>query len=178
MGLYGVGFWLPSIIRSTGVEKPLTIGLLTMIPYSAAIVSMLLVSRSSDRTGERRWHLALSTVAGACGLILSVIFQGNGVLAMAGLTMATAGIMTSQPLFWNLPTAFLGGTAAAAAIAMINCMGNVAGFVSPYLLGWLQDLTNSTTVGLYVLASSLFFGSALTLCVPAALVNRASVLDD
>ena len=174
MGLYGISFWLPTIIQATGVEKPLDIGLLTMIPYATAIVAMVLTGRSSDLSGERRWHLALSTIAGGCGLIFSVIFAGNSVLAMVGLSVVTAGIITSQPLFWNLPTAFLGGTAAAAAIAMINCMGNFAGFVSPYLLGWVRDLTRSNTVGLYVLAFSLFLGSALTLCVPASLVNASA----
>jgi D-galactonate transporter len=180
MGLYGVGFWLPTIIQGTGVKTPLDVGLLTMIPYGAAMVAMLLVSRSSDRSGERRWHLALSTMAAGCGLVLSVMFGSNSVLAMIGLTLGTAGIITSQPLFWSLPTTFLAGTAAAAGIAMINSMGNFAGFVSPYLIGFIKDYTKSTALGMYVLAFALFVGSALTLCIPASLVNekRDGALDN
>jgi D-galactonate transporter len=172
MGLYGVGFWLPSLIKASGIERPLQIGLLTMIPYGAATVAMILAGRSSDRHGERRWHLALSTTIGGLGLIFSTLFAGNTALSLVGLTVATAGIIASQPLFWNLPTAFLGGTAAAAAIGLIGSIANAAGFVSPYLVGWINTATHSTTVGMYVLAFSLFLGSALTFLVPAALVNR------
>jgi fucose permease len=97
---------------------------------------------------------------------------GDTTLAMAGLTVAAAGGFTSQPLFWNLPTAVLGGSAAAAGIALINAMGNTAGFVSPYLVGWISDATHSTAVGIYMLAAWLFLGSAITFLVPAGLVNR------
>jgi D-galactonate transporter len=175
MGLYGIGFWLPSIIKAQGVERPLQIGLLTMIPYGAAIVAMFFVSRSSDRTGERRWHLALSTAVGGLGLILSTLHAGNTALSLAGLTIATVGIITSQPLFWNLPTAFLGGSAAAAAFALINVGGNLAGFVGPYAVGWISNATHTTTVGMYVLAFFLFLSSVLALCVPAALVNTRKI---
>jgi D-galactonate transporter len=171
MGLYGIGFWLPSIIKATGIEGPLHVGLLTMIPYGAAIVAMVLVSRSSDRSGERRWHLALSTIVGGFGLIFSAIYAGNTALSLAGLTVATAGIITAQPLFWNLPTAFLGGTGAAAGIGLISATGNLAGFVSPYLVGWIVEMTHSTTLGIRILALWLFLGSILALRVPAALVN-------
>jgi sugar phosphate permease len=175
MGLYGIGFWLPSILKGTGVERPLQIGLLTMIPYGAAIVAMFFASRSSDRSGERRWHLALSTAVGGVGLILSTLGSGHTALSLAGLTIATAGIMTSQPLFWNLPTAFLGGSAAAAAIALINVVGNFGGFFGPYAVGWISSVTHNTTVGMYVLAFFLFLSSALALCVPAALVNARKI---
>jgi D-galactonate transporter len=172
MGLYGVSFWLPSIIKATGVKNPLDVGLLTMIPYAAAVVAMILVSRSADKHGERRWHLVVPALVGAVGLVLSAIFGDNTVLAMLFLTIATAGIITTLPLFWALPTAFLGGTAAAAGIALINSVGNLAGFVAPYLVGWIKDLTQSTNVGMYVLAGSLVVGAILTLCVPARLVDN------
>jgi D-galactonate transporter len=173
MGLYGVGFWLPSIVRATGIQQPLRIGLLTAIPYALTIVAMLLLSRNSDRTGERRWHLAWCTTAGGIGLILSTLAGGNAVLAMLALTIATIGIGVSQPLFWNLPTAFLGGGAAAAAIALINVFGNLAGFFGPYTVGWIVKETHRTTVGMYVLAGFLFLSSILALCVPARLVNSS-----
>jgi D-galactonate transporter len=172
MGAYGIGFWLPTIIKATGVKNALDVGLLTMIPYSAAIIAMVLVSRSADRNDERRWHLAAAAVIGAIGLTFSAIYSDNTVLAMLGLTVATAGIIASLPVFWSLPTAFLGGTAAAAGIALINSVGNLAGFVSPYLIGWIKDVTRSTDIGVYVLAVSLIAAAVLTLLVPKRLISR------
>jgi MFS family permease len=172
MGLYGVSFWLPTIIKATGVKGALEIGFLTAIPYAAASVCMILVSRRADRLRERRWHLAIPAVVGGVGLILSAVYGDNTVLALAALTLATAGIVTTLPLFWSLPTALLGGTAAAAGIAMINSLGNLAGFASPYLVGLIKDLTHSTNVGMYLLAASMFVGAALTLSVSAKLVNN------
>lgn len=172
MGLYGISFWLPTIIRQTGVKGALDIGLLTAIPYGVAVLGMVLVARSADRTGERRWHIAIPAIAGAIGLVLSVLWHDRTVLAMVGLTLATIGIMTTLPLFWSLPTAFLAGTGAAAGIAMINSLGNLAGFISPYAVGWLKDLTQSTNAGMYLLAGCLVAGAVLTLLVPARLVSR------
>jgi len=172
MGLYGVSFWLPTIIKATGVKNPLDVGLLTMIPYAAAVVAMILISRSADKHRERRWHLVIPAVVGGIGLIFSAIYGDDTVIAMAALTVATLGIITTLPLFWSLPTAFLGGAAAAAGIALINSLGNLAGFVSPYLVGWIKDLTQSTNVGMYALAGTLFVGALLTLTVPARLVNK------
>lgn len=172
MGNYGIGFWMPSIIKSTGVSDPLTIGLLTMIPYSAAIIAMILVARSADRKGERRWHLAVPAVIGGIGLIFSVINGSDTTLAMAGLAVGTAGVIASLPVFWSLPTAFLGGTAAAAGIAWINSVGNLAGFTGPYMIGWIKDLTQSTNNGIYALVGMLFLGAALTLLVPKHLVSK------
>ena len=172
MGLYGISFWLPTIIRQTGVKGALDIGLLTAIPYGFAVLGMVLVARSADRTGERRWHIAIPAIAGAIGLVLSVLWHDRTVLAMVGLTLATIGILTTLPLFWSLPTAFLAGTGAAAGIAMINSLGNLAGFISPYAVGWLKDLTQSTNAGMYLLAGCLVAGAVLTLLVPARLVSR------
>jgi len=163
MGLYGVSFWLPQLIKATGVKDVLDIGLLTAIPYSAAVVAMILMGRSSDATGERRWHIASAALLGAAGLVASAVYGDSTVIAMTALTMATAGILTTLPLFWTLPTAFLGGTAAAAGIAMINSLGNLAGFVSPYLVGAIKDATQSTANGMYVLAACMIVGALLVL---------------
>ncbi|CAG2133059.1 putative metabolite transport protein NicT [compost metagenome] len=172
MGLYGVSFWLPTIIKQTGVKGALDIGLLTAIPYGCAVIGMILVAYSADKRGERRWHIALPALAGAVGLVLSVQWHGDTTLAMVALTLATIGILTTLPLFWSLPTAFLAGTGAAAGIALINSLGNLAGFISPYAVGWLKDLTQSTDSGMYLLAICLVAGAALTLSVPAKMVNR------
>ncbi|SOY86332.1 MFS transporter [Cupriavidus taiwanensis] len=175
MGLYGVSFWLPTIIKQTGVKGALDIGLLTAIPYGCAVVGMVLMAYSADRSGERRWHIALPALAGALGLVLSVQWHGDTTLAMVALTLATIGILTTLPLFWSLPTAFLAGTGAAAGIALINSLGNLAGFLSPYAVGWLKDLTHSTDSGMYLLAVCLVVGAALTLSVPKRLVSRHEV---
>ncbi|MFS8978699.1 MFS transporter [Cupriavidus necator] len=172
MGLYGVSFWLPTIIKQTGVKSALDIGLLTAIPYGCAVVGMVLVAHSADRSGERRWHIAIPALAGSLGLLLSVQWHSDTTLAMVALTLATIGILTTLPLFWSLPTAFLAGTGAAAGIALINSLGNLAGFLSPYAVGWLKDLTHSTDSGMYLLAACLVVGAALTLSVPARVVSR------
>ncbi|MCE3262010.1 MAG: transporter [Pseudoduganella sp.] len=166
MGLYGVGFWLPQLVRNAGVQDVLDIGLLTAIPYGLAALAMIVVARRSDRSGERRWHVALPAFVGAAGLVASTYTAHNPVLALAALSVATAGILSTFPVFWSIPTAMLGGTAAAAGIAMINSLGNLAGFVSPYLVGAIRDATHSTASGMLLLAASLAVGGALVLaCV-------------
>jgi MFS family permease len=172
MGVYGVSFFLPTIIKSMGHTDVVEIGLISSIPYSVSVVVMLLVARSADRTGERRWHVAIPGMLGAVGLALSVILAKDGTLAIAALTLGLSGIMTTLPLFWSLPTAFLAGTGAAAGIALINSLGNLAGFVSPYAVGWLKDATGSTDAGVYLLAAAMVVGVLLTLAVPKQLVNR------
>ena len=172
MGLYGVGFWLPTIIKATGVKNVLDVGLLSAIPYLVAAVTMVLVGRRSDQQRERRWHIALPAFLGAGGLVFSTLYAHDTGLAMVALTVATAGIITTLPLFWSLPTAFLRGSAAAAGIALINSLGNLAGFAGPYAMGWLKDLTHSTDYGMFMLAASLVVGGLLTLAMPARLVNK------
>ena len=172
MGLYGVSFWLPTIIKATGVKDPFTIGLLAAIPFAVAVVAMLVVARSADKLRERRWHVAVPSLAGALGLVLSVWWAHDTTLAMAALTLATAGIITALPLFWSLPTAFLAGAGAAAGIAMINSIGNLAGFLSPYAVGWLKQTTGANDSGMYMLAAFMVLGAVLALSVPARLVNK------
>ena len=174
MGLYGVGFWMPTLIKATGVQSPLAIGLLTAVPNLFAVIGMILIARNSDRNRERRWHVAIPALFGALGLLFSAVWSGNTVLAIVALTVANIGICTVLPLFWSLPTALLGGTAAAAGIALINSVGNLAGFVSPYLVGWLKDMTGTTNTGLYMLAACLVVGALVALAQPAKLVNSHS----
>jgi MFS family permease len=161
MGLYGIGFWLPQLIKNTGVTDVFHIGLLSAIPYGVACVVMVWFGKHSDHTGERRWHIAGSAAAGTLGLILSALFAHDTAWAMAALTLATAGVLTALPIFWSLPTEFLGGTAAAAGIGLINSIGNLAGFVSPYMVGKIKDVTHSTDLGLYVIAASVALGGVV-----------------
>lgn len=171
MGLYGVSFWLPTLIKSSGVSDPLNVGLLTAIPYGVGAIAMVVVSQSSDRKGERRWHLIVPGLAGALGLALSVWAAHSTVLAMIALTIGTMGVMTTISQFWVLPTAFLGGSAAAAGLALANSVGSISGVVSPSLIGVIKNASGSAGAGVLVLSVSLVIGGLLVLLVPPTLVN-------
>jgi D-galactonate transporter len=172
MGLYGLGFWLPLLFKTTGVSDPLTIGWLVAIPYGVSIVAMILVGRHSDAKRERRWHVAIPALLGALGLLLSTLWTDSTLGAVLTLTLATCGIMTVLPLFWSLPTAFLTGTAAAAGIALINALGNLAGFFGPSIVGWVKQATHSTNGGILVLAGFMVLCAVLVMRLPAREMNR------
>jgi nitrate/nitrite transporter NarK len=172
MGLYGVSFWLPSLIKAAGVKDPLNVGLLTAVPYGAGTIAMILVSHNSDKQRERRWHLAIPGFLGALGLALSTAFSHNVPLSMVFLTLGAAGVCTTVSQFWNLPGAFLGGAAAAAGIAFVNSVGNISGFVAPYMVGFIKDKTGSPSPALLVIAASMTLASLLVFRVPKQLVNK------
>ena len=163
MGLYGTGFWIPQLIKNTGVKDPLYIGLLTAIPYGWGAIAMVVFGRSSDRSGERRVHFAVASLLGAAGIVVSNLFRENTLVAMIGLSVATVGILATFPLFWPMPTALLGGTAAAAGIAWVNSLGNLAGFFGPSIVGWITDWTKRSDYGLYVVAVAMAIGAMLVL---------------
>ena len=173
MGVYAISFWLPSIIRGLGFASPATVGWLSAIPYLFAGAFMILCGRHADRHAERRWHLCVPIIMGLGGLLLAANFSSNTTVVLVGLTIAAMGALTGLPMFWPLPSAFLGNAGAAAAgLALINSFGAVAGFVSPFLIGWIKDTTHSTDLALYILAGVMFVGAVLVLRVPARLVNR------
>ncbi|MFL6697587.1 MAG: MFS transporter [Vitreoscilla sp.] len=169
-GLYGVTFWLPTIIKELGVPDPLQVGLIGAVPWAFGIAAMYLMARSADRRHEYRWHTAVSCVVSAAGLVISVAFHADAMLAMAGLTIAAMGIMSALPIFWSNPTALLGGTAAAMGIAFINSVGNLAGFAIPLIIGVIKDKTHSTDAGLHMLAALMLLGAIVVLVLrrPAA----------
>jgi len=163
MALYTLGFFLPTLIRDAGATNTVQIGLLSAIPYLFAIIAMVLVGRSSDHHGERRWHLAGVMIVGAIGLIASTFAGQNLFLAVISLSFAAGGIISFSPIMWTLPTTFLGGATAAACIGVINSLANLGGFVSPYLIGWIRDLYQGTTPAIYVIAGALILGAAMSL---------------
>lgn len=171
-GQYGLTFWMPTLIKSTGVTGALNIGLLSAIPFLCAIVVMNLMGHSADKRRERRWHLIVPALMGAVGFAMTAFFADNTVLSLIFLSLAAAGVLTCAPLFWSLPTAFLSGTAAAAGIAIVNSVGNLAGFASPYMIGYLKDLTQSTQAGMFVLAGVFVVGAIAVWLTPAKMVNR------
>lgn len=168
IGLYGISFWLPTIVKAFGVDGYFKVGLISAIPYAAAVVGMLLVSRHSDRTGERRWHYALTVTAGAAGLVLSGLFASHPALAIAFLSLGTFGVIGAMPLFWPIPSAFLAGTAAAAGIGIVNSFGNLGGYVGPNVPVWVKLVhVANPSAPLYVIAASLILGALLTVtCIP------------
>ncbi len=169
-GLYGVTFWLPTIIKELGIPDPLQVGLIGAVPWAFGILAMYLMARSADRRHEYRWHTAVSCIASAVGLVISVAFHGDALLAMTGLTIAAMGIMAALPIFWSNPTSLLGGTGAAMGIAFINSVGNLAGFAIPLAIGMIKDYTHSTDTGLHMLAAMMILGAiaVLSLRKPAA----------
>ena len=172
MGNYGVTFWLPQIIRETITTNPWRIGLVSMIPWGAAAITAVIVGASSDRHQERRWHIATGAAIGAIAFGLSGLPGISGWTGLLFLTVATAGMMSTMTTFWALPTAILSGNAAAAGIAWINSVGNLSGYVSPFVLGAIRDATRDAEhpngnmfLALLVLAFSLFLAGVLTLVV-------------
>lgn len=163
-GLYGISFWLPQILRSLAGWGDLRIGLMSALPYLVAAVTMVVAAAHSDRTGERRRHVALSLVAGAVGFV--VASSQATLTAFAGLALAAIGVWGSFGPFWALPTRFLRGTAAAAGIALVNSLGNVGGFVGPYMVGLVKDATGRFEAGLLSLAALLVVGAVLAWLVP------------
>ncbi|MCL5279335.1 MAG: MFS transporter [Planctomycetes bacterium] len=162
IGLYGISFWLPTIVKAFGVQGYLPVGLITAIPYAVTVVGMILLSRHSDRTGERRMHYVLNATAGGLGLILSGVLADHPIFAMACLSLGTLGVIGSMPLFWPIPSAFLAGTAAAAGIGMVNSVGNLGGYVGPNVPIWVRRISADPSAALYVIAAALFLGAILT----------------
>jgi MFS family permease len=158
---YSTGFWIPQLIKNTGINDPLYVGLLTAVPNGFGAIAMVLFGRNSDRSGERRWHFTTAACLGAVGIVISNLFRQNTLIAMIGLTTAQIGILGTFPLFWPMPTAVLAGTAAAAGTAWINSVGNLAGFFGPSIVGVMTDLTKRTDYGLYVASAMLLVGAAL-----------------
>ena len=170
--IYIASFWMPTLIKQLGVSDPLEIGWLTTIPYSVAIVAMVLTNISADRSRERRWHTAIPCLLTAIGLALCATPNYGLVVAMMALTLAAAGASSAQASFWSLPSTFMTGAAAAAGIALVNSLGNIAGMASTSLVGWLTDITGSPSSSLYLFAGLLVVGALLVLRLPASVVNR------
>ncbi len=173
IGLYGIAFWLPTIVKAFGIKGYLGVGLITAIPYAVAVVGMILLSHHSDKRGERRLHYVANVTAGAVGLVLSGIFASNPVLAIIFLSLGTLGVIGSMPLFWPLPSAFLAGTAAAAGIGIVNSVGNLGGYVGPNIPIWAKVVSSDRSAALYIIAGILLIGAFLTyFFIPKTLRGR------
>jgi D-galactonate transporter len=147
-----LGFWSPTIIKGLGVHSDFVVGLLAALPYVIGVIATVLVGRHSDRRLERRYHCGLATLTAAVGLVLIGVLAASPVLSFLALVVAVAGVLSAFAPFWQMPTMLLAGSAAAGGIALINSLGNLSGFVGPYLVGWLKDMTGTTATGLYAVA--------------------------
>ena len=149
---YGISFWLPQIVKETLTKDTFRIGLLTAIPWAVAAIAMVLVGHHSDQTGERRWHIGLTSIICSAAFVASAVPGISGILSFLAISIATASIACAYSTFWALPTMILSGTAASAGIAWINSVGNLAGYLSPYLVGKIRDTTHSMIPALLMLS--------------------------
>lgn len=161
--LYGIGFWMPTIVKGFGLST-LATGFVTAIPFVAGTIAMVASSRHSDHTMERVWHIAAPAFIGGLGFVWTA-YTADPYIGMVALTIASIGIFAALPTFWTLPTSVLTGTAAAGGIALINSIGNLGGFVGPYMIGWIKDYTNSFSAGMIALACFLFGAGIITLAL-------------
>ena len=165
VGLYVMSFWLPQVVKGLSAHySNTTVGVLVVIPHAIGLVVMTLVSRHSDRTGERRWHAALSALAAAVAMF-TVDAVSSPILSIVLLTLLAAGIYSFFGPFWALPNRFLTGYAAASGIALINSVGNLGGFVGPYMIGSITTWTGSSYWGLVFAGASLVVCAALVVCL-------------
>jgi ACS family tartrate transporter-like MFS transporter len=158
---YGVFLWLPKILQDASGLTGMRLGLVTAIPFVTALVGMVIIGAHSDRTGERKRHVAACALTGATGLFLTAIFQESVPLLVLSFALSQLGQRSVMSVFWAIPPMLLGGTAAAAGIALINSIGNLGGAVGPSVMGWLREGTNSYSAGLLVLAAALVIEAVL-----------------
>jgi ACS family tartrate transporter-like MFS transporter len=162
--LYSVGFWLPQMLKSASGAGNFVVGLLSAVPYACGAVAMVLAGRHSDRTGERRWHVLMAALVCAAGLAMSTLSPGVA-WSVCTLSVAMIGLASMFGPFWALTTSATRGVGAAAAIALVNSVGNTGGFVGPYLLGAISDATHSFNAGMIVIALIVVMGASLVLVV-------------
>ncbi|WP_437880445.1 MFS transporter [Pseudomonas sp. LRF_L74] len=164
-GTYGVSFWLPQIIRSLGEQSLLQTGLISALPFAVASVCMLIVGKHSDRTRERRWHASLSILAACIGLALSAALPAHPILCLLSLCLAMAGSLSAFNVLWAIPGTLLTGSATAAGIALMTTVGNLGGYLSPFMMGWVKQSSGHLEYGLYLLAALTFIAALVMLSI-------------
>ena len=158
--LYALGIWAPTIIHELGFS-PLQVGWINALPSVLAIVGMFLWARHSDRTAERTWHIVWPCLAAGLGFVWAGT-AASAVSLILALIIINVGMSAAKPPLWAMPTLFLSGAGAAAGIALINSIGNVGGFVSPYVIGWLRCRSGNYAGGLYFVAGTLALSAVVT----------------
>jgi MFS family permease len=177
LAFFGFVFWLPTIVRLAGVTRPFNIGLITAIPWTVGAITMVLAAGPGGRAGNVRWALILLALVSAAGWGLSPLAVSNLPLAMILLSLAMGGLIGSMPVFWNLPTAMFRGTSSAAAIAMITALGNLPGFLSPYLVAWIRQKTGSFDLPMYAFAGAMTLAALVVAALKTPQVSLRQLLD-
>jgi len=167
---YGIVFFMPQIIKGLGLTNMMT-GLVTAIPYTIGTIGLIAWGYSSDRHNERRWHLIVATTLAAIGILAAGWFS-QSYLAVVAMSVAVVGIYGSRPSFWPMPSLFLTGAAAAAGMAFINSIGNLGGYVGPFIVGWIKDSTKSFEMALYFLAACALLSAVITFFAKRATDTR------
>ncbi len=163
IGTYGIGIWLPQMLKAQGVEISL-IGWVAAIPYFFSTIGLLFWAKHVDRTGKGILNLIIALLLAGLALMFALNIQGL-VPALIGITLALVGTISAKTIFYTLPAKFLSGQAAAGGIALINSIGAFGGFVGPFLMGYLKDYTQSFTAGLMVMGCILFFAALMALAL-------------
>ncbi|WP_322613961.1 MFS transporter [Pseudomonas sp. BIC9C] len=171
LAVNALAFWMPTLIHGAGIGSDGKVGLLSAVPYLAGCFFMIGCGRSSDRQRERRWHLCVPLLMAAAGIAVAGLAPTDPTLVLGGLIVAGMGASAALPMFWQLPPAFLSNSTQAAGIALISSFGSIASFFAPYLIGWMRDTTQSSSLALYVLALLIALGGFLVLRTQAAIVN-------
>jgi nitrate/nitrite transporter NarK len=162
-GFYGFTLWFPTILKRASGLPTRTVTFLVALPYLVALTATLLNSWHSDRWQERRWHTAGPLLTGSIALFLAIAYGSHLWIQLGFFSIFAACVHAFQPCFWALPTMTLGEYAAAAAIGLINALGNLGGFVGPFVMGYLASHTGSFTGGLVWLMASMIVGGVLVL---------------
>ncbi len=164
---YGLTIWLPKMIQKFPGLKIGQVSLVASIPHLCAIPAMLIAGWHSDRTGERKWHAIIATFVAAAGLAISQVPGASPTLVVVGFSLAAMGIMSYYPCYWPLPTKLLTAGVAAAAFGFINLIANLGGFVGPYAIGFLTDLTGTYVAGILLLVASAIVSGVILACLRA-----------
>ena len=173
---YGIFLFLPDILAQATGATGFRLSLYTMIPFAVALVGMVVIGRHSDRTGERKWHVAACALTASTGLVLAAIFQDTPALIILAFAMSQLGQRSLLAVFWAIPPVFLGGIAAAAGIAMINSLGNLGGYFGPSAVGYLRQHSSGYTGGLLVLAGVLLLEAILVSLLPMPRKGESKVV--
>lgn len=161
-GFWGFNVWMPTVLKAVSGWSNSAIGMIIVIPLTLALIGFVVVGRSSTRTGEKRWHVALPLFIGAVGMGFGP-FVSDPLWSLALVCLSAIGCYAGMGVWWSVPTTFLSGAAAAGAIGLINSLGNIGGWVGPYLTGYIKDWTGSFQWAYVYLACSLAIGGLLML---------------
>jgi len=164
MASYGINFWMPHLIKSSGVQSVFWVGMLSSLPYIVACIGMIWLTRLSDRTGERKKYLVMCLALAAVGYLLACLFSGSSWAMMMALVLATAGTFIAIPIFWTIPQSTFSGLAIASGTAAINSIGQLSGMVAPVMVGKINDVSGTSYMGMLSIAPMILIACIVVVC--------------